>query len=690
MIWMIFAGLVTLALGTVSYIGLIMGGVDNSEPAQEKRFFACINDGDLVKGRKKFLQLKKILTTGKLNGRQELLAIWEPVLERLSANLVLPDRENNLVDVDIENLKGKLKTDSAQVDQVACRALLEQADKFASEYKYGRACDILRFIGRETASLKAVTHKREDELNGLFPQVQIRLARMLLAQAVRSRSVAPAGAVFAVVEEARRAFQVCQNLDEQRLAQGLSQLFNSDELTLSMAQCLAMDADFVGAEKILRKTQPIAPSSNVSGAGQLQSISACELKFRRGRMLRETGRYKLALATFKGLVEEASRAGDFDLAAASVEEIYTICDDCYLWHDGYGYLLDVLASKPDEKVQASCHAGLAALFFKMADNKQWAENLLAGHKALAVELKDKDFRSEGLKESNTALVLGERNWPPVCLLYSRALENRLEYLGVGRTFNDRNSSQDINEAGAANQANNANAEHKLDDGGKAAKDLIALLRLKAAAADADLLCDQIDVALVLENQARVNYCEDLRARTRKENDKTPWAVIPGGTSGGAGAESGLTGSAAGPASFPQFQIGPLLTRATAQSISWPVHTLPYLIKLKGSGNLTGEEIRLTEAVQKAAAELGDFYGADSLPRALELEYLSRLYISCGKGPEALAAGEKAWQIAARSKTFALNVRRDLLITYLDSLRAVGRHGAAEHLRPMLRGLSVCL
>jgi hypothetical protein len=96
-----------------------------------------------------------------------------------------------------------------------------------------------------------------------------------------------------------------------------------------------------------------------------------------------------------------------------------------------------------------------------------------------------------------------------------------------------------------------------------------------------------------------------------------------------------------------------------------------------------------DKIDRSVAQLKKFYGENSLPYALELNFLGRTQMSMqvNEAGDALLA---AWKIASASKTFAPEARRDTLQSYIEFLRASGKQPEAERLMPIFRGLSIGL
>lgn len=451
---------------------------------------------------------------------------------------------------------------------------------------------------------------------------------------------APAGSIFALLEEAYSNFAKAKNYGAKYIegakadspTEQIDGLFpdplapvSSKEIILSMALARALQGETSEAIRLVGPALvPIEPDETIRDRNKFYLL--------KGRLLREIGRPGQALTVLRDLVAKCVAAKNYRTGAAAVEEIHLLCDACNLWHECYGFLLDGLAQIRDadsaDRLRAAYQAGLAQFYLKMLDNPTWAENLLSQHKSLAVELKDKHFEEEARRNSLASIFVEQKYAPQRTLLHCRALENWLGHLLKG---------------------NDGSAEPLLR-----IKQKIACRGIPSGDDSADLFGTTADLCWFQLNHR---------------------------------SKPGTMGS--------EQSCHSLLTSISKQppgEVLWPIDKLPQVIAALKKEQFQENKIlvkSLVEKIERSAAQLKKFYGENSLPYALELNFLGRMQMSIqvNEAGDALLA---AWKIASACKTFAPEVRRDILQSYIEFLRASGKQPEAERLMPILRGLSIGL
>jgi hypothetical protein len=474
-----------------------------------------------------------------------------------------------------------------------------------------------------------------------YPNLLYHHGKVCLERAYYIRVNAPVGSVFACLEEAYASFAKARKYAVNYLPAQSTQKTPSDDVYVWPESSVVPPVS--SEEIILSMALARALQGETSEAIRLVGPALVSIEpdetirdrnyfyLLKGRVLREIGRPGQALTVLRALVAKCVAAKDYRTGAAAVEEIYLLCDACNLWHECYGFLLDGLAQIPDAdsayRLRAAYQAGLAQFYLKMLDNPQWAENLLSQQKSLAVELKDKHYEEEARCNSLASIFVEQKYAPQRALLHCRALENWLSHLL---------------------KCNDGSAEPLLR-----IKQKIASRALPSGDDGNDLFSTAADLCWF-----------QLHRKTKQ------------GTMGSEVCHSLLT------------SIG----KQPPGEVLWPIDKLPQVIAaLKKEQSQENKFLvkSLVDKIDRSVAQLKKFYGENSLPYALELNFLGRTQMSMqvNEAGDALLA---AWKIASASKTFAPEARRDILQSYIEFLRASGKQPEAERLMPIFRGLSIGL
>lgn len=516
------------------------------------------------------------------------------------------------------------------------------SDDSAALTFYESAAAILKQVLNDIDAVAFVRGVEPDTLCAAYPNLLYRHGKVCLERAYYRRVNGPVGSVFACLEEAYASFAKARKFAVNYLSAQATEIrpsvsvyvwpessvvppVSSKEIILSMALARALQGE---TREAVRLVGPAVVSIEPDETIRDRNY----FYLLKGRLLREIGQPRQALTVLRDLVAKCVVANDYRTGAAAVEEIYLLCDACNLWHECYGYLLDGLAQIRDaesaDRLRAAYQAGLAQFYLKMLDNPSWAENLLSQHRSLAVELKDKHFEEEARRNSLASIFVEQKYAPQRALLHCRALENWLSHLL---------------------KCNDASAEPLLR-----IKQKIACRGLPSGDDGNDLFSTTADLCWF-----------QLHRKTKQ------------GTMGSEVFCHGLLTS---------------ISKQPSREILWPIDKLPQVIagfEKKQSQETKLQVKSLVDKIDRSAAQLKKFYGDNSLPYALELNFLGRTQMSMqvNEAGDALLA---AWKIASASKTFAPEVRRDILQSYIEFLRVSGKQQEAERLMPIFRGLSIGL
>lgn len=506
---------------------------------------------------------------------------------------------------------------------------------------YESAAAILKQVINDIDAVAFVRGVEPDTLCSAYPNLLYRHGKVCLERAYYIRVNAPVGSVFACLEEAYASFAKARKYAVNYLPAQSTEKTPSDSVYVwpeSSVVPPVSSEEIILSMALARALQGETREAIRLLGPALVSIEPDEtirdrnyFYLLKGRVLREIGRPGQALTVLRDLVAKCVAAKNYRTGAVAVEEIYLLCDACNLWHECYGFLLDGLAQIRDAdsayRLRAAYQAGLAQFYLKMLDNPSWAENLLSQHKSLAVELKDKHFEEEARRNSLASIFVEQKYAPQRALLHCRALENWLGHLL---------------------KCNDGSAEPLLR-----IKQKIACRGMPSGDDGNDLFGTTADLCwFQLDHKSKQ------------------------GTMGSEVCHSLLMS----------------ISKQPPGEVLWPVDKLPLLVAaLKKEQSQENKFLvkSLVDKLDRSVAQLKKFYGDNSLPYALELNFLGRMQMSMqvNEAGDALLA---AWKIASASKTFAPEVRRDILQSYIEFLRVSGKQQEAERLMPIFRGLSIGL